>query len=89
MLPHAPQLFTPPDAENKAVVAAVKKVGAEIGTRLKALQPNLWIVFSNDHAEPFFQQAHPAFTIHVGGEAKELFAGHDSHWRCRARLAWH
>ena len=50
MLPHAPQFFTLPDTEDMSVVAAVKKVGAEIGERLKALKPDLWIIFSNDHA---------------------------------------
>ena len=81
MLPHAPQFFTLPDTEDMSVVAAVKKVGAEIGARLKALKPDLWIMFSNDHAEQFFHQACPAFTIHVGGEARGHFAGHDFHWQ--------
>ena len=69
MLPHAPQFFTLPDTEDKAVVAKVREVAADIGKRLRALKPDLWIIFSNDHAEQFFHTAAPPFTVHVGGEA--------------------
>jgi len=51
MLPHAPQFFTLPDTEDKAVVARVREVAADVGRRLRALEPELWIIFSNDHAE--------------------------------------
>jgi hypothetical protein len=67
MLPHAPQFFTLPQTEDKATVARVRQVAAEIGARLKALKPDLWIVFANDHAEQFFLQSAPPFTVHVGG----------------------
>ncbi|WP_431284335.1 hypothetical protein ACQW02_05865 [Humitalea sp. 24SJ18S-53] len=80
MLPHAPQFFTQPDTEDKATIAKVQRVGAEIGESLRALKPDLWIIFSNDHAEQFFHQAAPAFTIHVGGEGRGRFAGRDFHW---------
>src|SRR2546427_10370723 len=69
MLPHAPQFFTMPDTEDKALVAHVREVAAGIGTRLRALNPDLWIIFSNDHAEQFFHNACPAFTVHVRVEA--------------------
>ncbi|MCK8784502.1 hypothetical protein M0638_08930 [Roseomonas sp. NAR14] len=81
MLPHAPQFFTQPDTEDKATIAAVQQIGAEIGARLRALDPDLWIIFSNDHAEQFFHNAAPPFTIHVGGEATGHFAGRDFRWR--------
>jgi 2,3-dihydroxyphenylpropionate 1,2-dioxygenase len=81
MLPHAPQFFTMPDTEDKANVAHVRKVAAEIGERLRALKPDLWIIFSNDHAEQFFHNAAPPFTVHVGGEATGEFAGRDFHWQ--------
>src|SRR5215211_5698855 len=67
MLPHAPQFFTMPETEDKALVAHVREVAAEIGARLKALKPDLWIIFSNDHAEQFFHNVAPPFTVHVGG----------------------
>src|SRR5215510_3666635 len=81
MLPHAPQFFTLPETEDMKVVQAVRDVAATIGEKLKALKPDLWIIFSNDHAEQFFHRVAPPFTIHVGGEAKGSFAGRDFYWR--------
>jgi 2,3-dihydroxyphenylpropionate 1,2-dioxygenase len=80
MLPHAPQFFTLPPSEDRATVARVKQVAAEIGQKLKALAPELWIIFANDHAEQFFHTVAPPFTIHVGGEAEGAFAGCRFHW---------
>ena len=37
MLPHAPQFFTLPDSEDRATVANVQRVAADIGSRLRAL----------------------------------------------------
>lgn len=80
MLPHAPQFFTLPDTEDMRVVQEVRDLAAQIGEKLRALEPDLWIIFSNDHAEQFFHQTAPPFTIHVGGEASGHFAGRDFHW---------
>ena len=88
MLPHAPQFFTQPDTESKEVIAAVQKVAADIGSRLKALKPDLWIIFSNDHAEQFFHNVAPPFTIHVGGEATGEFAGRKFHWRVPSEISF-
>ena len=88
MLPHAPQFFTMPDTEDKANVERVRKVAAEIGERLRALEPDLWIIFSNDHAEQFFHQAAPPFTIHVGGEASGEFAGRSFNWKIPSEIAF-
>jgi 2,3-dihydroxyphenylpropionate 1,2-dioxygenase len=81
MLPHAPQFFTMPETEDRDTVERVKTAAAEIGTRLRALRPDLWIIFANDHVEQFFHTAAPPFTIHVGDEAKGEFAGRRFHWR--------
>jgi 2,3-dihydroxyphenylpropionate 1,2-dioxygenase len=81
MLPHAPQFFTLPDTEDKQTVARVRTIAAQIGAQLAALQPDLWVIFSNDHAEQFFHNVAPAFTIHVGGEAFGHFAGRDFRWQ--------
>jgi 2,3-dihydroxyphenylpropionate 1,2-dioxygenase len=81
MLPHAPQFFTRPDTEDSNVIEAVRSVATHIGDRLRALKPDLWIIFSNDHAEQFFHHAAPPFTVHVGGEATGQFAGWDFHWK--------
>jgi hypothetical protein len=62
MLPHAPQFFTMPDTEDPQVVQAVRKVAADIGEQLRALNPDLWIIFSNDHAEQFFHHRLSPFT---------------------------
>src|SRR5215831_9902431 len=88
MLPHAPQFFTMPDTEDKAVVAHVREVAADIGNRLRALNPDLWIIFSNDHAEQFFHTACPAFTVHVGGEAHGEFAGRKFHWQVPSEIGF-
>jgi 2,3-dihydroxyphenylpropionate 1,2-dioxygenase len=88
MLPHAPQFFTLPDTEDKAVVARVREVAADIGRRLRALEPELWIIFSNDHAEQFFHTAAPPFTVHVGGEAHGEFAGRKFRWEIPSETAF-
>lgn len=88
MLPHAPQFFTMPDTEDKSVVEQVKKVAAEIGKNLKALKPDLWIIFSNDHAEQFFHNAAPPFTVHVGGEATGEFAGRKFRWKIPSEIGF-
>jgi 2,3-dihydroxyphenylpropionate 1,2-dioxygenase len=88
MLPHAPQFFTMPDTEDKANVEHVRSVAADIGNRLRALDPDLWIIFSNDHAEQFFHQAAPPFTIHVGGEASGEFAGRKFHWKIPSEISF-
>jgi hypothetical protein len=62
MLPHAPQFFTMPETEDRATVERVRMAAAEIGARLKAMAPDLWVIFANDHAEQFFHQAAPPFT---------------------------
>jgi len=88
MLPHAPQFFTMPETEDKGTVERVKKVAAEIGEKLRALKPDLWIIFSNDHAEQFFHNTAPPFTIHVGGEASGEFAGRKFHWKIPSAISF-
>jgi hypothetical protein len=88
MLPHAPQFFTLPDTEDKKTVEQVRTVAADIGKKLKALKPDLWIIFSNDHAEQFFHNAAPPFTIHVGGEASGEFAGRKFHWNIPSEVSF-
>ena len=88
MLPHAPQFFTLPDTEDKDTVMRVKKAAADIGEKLNALNPDLWIIFSNDHAEQFFHNSAPPFTIHVGGEATGDFAGHKFRWEVPSEIGF-
>jgi 2,3-dihydroxyphenylpropionate 1,2-dioxygenase len=88
MLPHAPQFFTLPDTEDRTTVEAVRAVARSIGEKLKAMKPDLWIIFSNDHAEQFFHNAAPPFTIHVGGEASGEFAGRKFHWKIPSAISF-
>jgi 2,3-dihydroxyphenylpropionate 1,2-dioxygenase len=90
MLPHAPQFFTMPETEteDKANVEKVRAVAREIGDKLKAMKPDLWIIFSNDHAEQFFLNVAPPFTIHVGGEATGEFAGRKFHWKVPSEIGF-
>ncbi len=77
MLPHAPQFFTQPETEDKATIAEVQKVAKKIGDGLKALNPDVWIVIGNDHAQQFFANVAPPFTLHVGGVGRGTFAGRE------------
>lgn len=88
MLPHAPQFFIRPDTEDVKTIEHVRAVAADIGRKLRALAPDLWIIFSNDHAEQFFHHSAPPFTIHVGGEASGEFAGHKFHWTIPSEISF-
>ena len=88
MLPHAPQFFTMPETEDRATVERVRGLAADIGEKLRALKPDLWILFANDHAEQFFQNVAPPFTIHVGGEARGEFAGRKFHWSIPSEISF-
>ena len=88
MLPHAPQFFTMPETEDKDNVEQVRAVATRIATGLKALQPDLWIMIANDHAQQFFHQCAPPFTLHVGGEARGRFAGREFHHTVPSELSF-
>jgi 2,3-dihydroxyphenylpropionate 1,2-dioxygenase len=88
LLPHAPQFFTLPETEDRNTVERVRAFAAEIGAGLRALEPDLWVLFSNDHAEQFFHTAAPPFTIHVGGEAGGEFAGRNFHWKIPSEISF-
>ena len=88
MLPHAPQFFTQPQTEDKATIAAVQQVAARIGEGLKALKPDVWIVIGNDHAQQFFANVAPPFTLHVGGVGRGQFAGRDFKFNLASEIAF-
>jgi 2,3-dihydroxyphenylpropionate 1,2-dioxygenase len=75
MMPHAPQFFTLPPTEDKGTVERVKAVAGDVGRRLAALAPDVWIVVANDHANQFLLHCTPPFTLHLGAEAGGAFAG--------------
>ena len=76
-LPHAPQFFTLPDTEDLSTVERVRSLARDIGDGLKALQPDVWIMVSNDHTNQFFLTCTPAFAFHVGGKVAGNFAGRE------------
>lgn len=75
LLPHAPQFVTRPASEDADTIARVEQAGQRIGRKLAALQPDIWVTVSNDHAQQFFLDCAPPFALHVGGAAKGNFAG--------------
>jgi 2,3-dihydroxyphenylpropionate 1,2-dioxygenase len=88
MLPHAPQFFTMPETEDRATVQRVEAVAKEISCRLKALEPDLWLIFANDHAEQFFHNVAPPFTVHVGASATGSFAGRNFYWKVPGEIGF-
>ena len=88
MLPHAPQFFTQPETEDKATIAAVQEVAKTIGDGLKALEPDVWIVIGNDHAQQFFANVAPPFTLHVGGVGRGQFAGREFRFNLASEIGF-
>ena len=74
---HAPQFFTLPESEDKDTVERVRRLAAENGEKLKALDADVTLVVANDHANQFLLHCVPAFAIHRGKEASGHFAGRD------------
>lgn len=74
-VPHAPQLLSLPKSEDAEQVARVKATMHRIGEGLRALQPDLVIVISNDHGDNFALRSVPSFMVHCGARA----AGRDGH----------
>ena len=86
--PCAPVLHHAGRPRTRRTSAQVREVAADIGERLRALKPDLWIIFSNDHAEQFFHNVAPPFTVHVGGEATGEFAGRKFHWKIPSEIGF-
>ena len=76
-MPHAPQLWTLPDSEDKATVERVRALCRDVGRKLAALAPDVCIVIANDHANQFLLHCTAAFTLHIGPRAEGSFAGRD------------
>ena len=74
---HAPQFFTLPDSEDKDTVERVRRLAAENGEKLSALNPDVTLVVANDHANQFLLHCVSSFAIHRGKEASGHFAGQD------------
>jgi 2,3-dihydroxyphenylpropionate 1,2-dioxygenase len=81
LVPHAPQFFSLPDTEDKGTVHRVQTALGEVGKRLAALKPDVWIVIANDHANQFLLHCTPPFCFHLGSEVKGSFVGRDFRYR--------
>jgi 2,3-dihydroxyphenylpropionate 1,2-dioxygenase len=87
MMPHAPQFFTLPDTEDKATVERVRLKAGEIGQRLAALKPDVWVTIANDHANQFLLHCTAPFTVHMGDRVHGAFAGRRFEHRVPGALA--
>ena len=87
LVPHAPQFFSLPDTEDKALVERVRTKLGEVGKRLAALEPDIWIIVANDHASQFLLHCTPQFAFHLGSEVKGSFVGRDFRWTVQSDLA--
>lgn len=74
-LPHAPQFFSLPETEDKVLVERVRTVMGQVGQKLAALKPDVWIIIANDHANQFLLHCTPPFCIHLGSEVEGSFVG--------------
>jgi 2,3-dihydroxyphenylpropionate 1,2-dioxygenase len=70
IVPHAPQLLSLPDTEDRGQVARVRSAMQTIGEGLRALAPDLVIIISNAHGEDFVVKCVPPFMIHCGARAE-------------------
>jgi 2,3-dihydroxyphenylpropionate 1,2-dioxygenase len=72
---HAPQFFTLPATEDKSNVARVRRLARANGRRLRALEPDVYVTVSNDHANQFVLHCVPPFVLHRGAVGRGSFAG--------------
>ena len=89
LVPHAPQFFSLPETEDKALVEKVRVTMGEVGRKLAALEPDLWIIVANDHASQFLLHCTPQFAFHLGAEVKGSFVGRDFRYKVEGDLALH
>lgn len=87
LVPHAPQFFSLPDTEDKATVKRVEAAMGELGAKLAALKPDVWIIMANDHANQFILHCTPPFCFHLGAEVKGTFVGRDFRYRVASDAA--
>ena len=84
---HAPQFFTLPESEDKVTIERLRRLAAENGDKLKALNPDVTLVVANDHANQFLLHCVPSFAIHRGKQARGEFAGRDFRFDVDSEIA--
>lgn len=78
-VPHAPQLLSMPDTEDRDQVGRVRAALAALGARLRALEPDCVIVLSNDHGDHFVTHSIAPFCVHAAERADGMH-GHRGDW---------
>lgn len=86
-VPHAPQFFTLPDTEDHDQVARVQATMATVGARMRACDPDVWVIIANDHLENHMLHTVPSFTVHCGREVSGTFAGRSFKWPVPSAIA--
>ena len=84
---HAPQFFTLPESEDKTTVERVHSLAKANGEQLSALNPDVYVVIANDHANQFLLHCVPPFLLHRGPEARGTFAGREFHFDVAHEIA--
>jgi 2,3-dihydroxyphenylpropionate 1,2-dioxygenase len=69
-VPHAPQFHSLPSTEDHEQVARVRAAMQQVGDRLRALNPDLLIVMTNDHGDEYAVGCVPSFVVHCGDRAQ-------------------
>lgn len=87
LVPHAPQFFSLPETEDKATVERVRTVLGQVGQKLAALKPDVWIVIANDHANQFLLHCTPPFCFHLGAEVEGSFVGRNFKYKIASDVA--
>ncbi|MFC3340598.1 hypothetical protein [Paracandidimonas soli] len=86
-LPHAPQLLSVPETEDRAQVERVKQAMVEIGQAFKEKAFDCVIVLSNDHGDHFVTHSVPPFCVHAALSADGMHK-HRGHWALDSDLAY-
>lgn len=86
-VPHAPQFHSLPPTEDRAQVERVRVAMDEIGERLRALEPDLVIVATNDHGDDFAVGCVPPFIVHCGARAQGMHK-HRGWWSLRGDVGY-
>ncbi|CAH1690404.1 LigB domain-containing protein [Hyphomicrobiales bacterium] len=86
-VPHAPQFHSLPATEDADQVERVRTAMQEAGEGLRALNPDVVIVMTNDHGDEFIVGPTPAFTVHCGNVAQGMHK-HKGPWSLRGDIGY-
>ena len=87
IVPHAPQMLSLPPTEDAEQVSRVRQAMFEIGEGLRALEPDLVIVLSNDHGDEYVLHSVPPFVVHCG-DAADGKGKHAGRWQLAGEVGY-